>query len=86
MPYDLDFIELRRIATLDARAHWLAVEWLPNPARARWYGSGRCAREHDRFGRPPGLRAVEAVELLEVNDESLLDLVGLVWTMSWRVT
>jgi hypothetical protein len=25
--------------------------------------------EHDRFGRTPGLRAVEAVELLKVNDE-----------------
>jgi hypothetical protein len=25
--------------------------------------------EHDRFCRPPGLRTVDAVELLEVNDE-----------------
>jgi hypothetical protein len=42
--------------------------------------------QHDRLGLPPGLGAVESVELLEMGDASLLRLVGLVWTMSSRVT
>ena len=40
--------------------------------------------QHDRLGLSPGLRSKETIELLEM--KSLLRLVGLVWTMSWRVT
>ena len=42
--------------------------------------------QHDRLGLSPGLRSKEAVELLRWAMKSLLRLVRLVWTMSWRVT
>src|SRR5580692_9913754 len=42
--------------------------------------------QHDRLGLSPGLRSKETVELLQMAMKSLLRLVGLVWTMSWRVT
>ena len=39
-----------------------------------------------RLGRLTALGTIKPVQLLEMGDESLLRLVGLVWTMSWRVT
>ena len=42
--------------------------------------------QYHRLGGLTGLGTIKPVQLLEMGDESLLRLVGLVWTMSWRVT
>ena len=42
--------------------------------------------EHRRLGGLPRFGTVKPIELLGWTTKSLLGLVGLVWTMSWRVT
>ncbi len=42
--------------------------------------------QHDRLDRPAGFRTIQVIECSRWAMKSLLRLVGLVWTMSWRLT